>query len=143
MKENVHFARMPWLRYITIGNPLEMAQLAEFGVVFLLFTIGLGLTWERLWTMRRLVFGLGGLQVVICAVTLSAAAAALGLDAVAAVVAGTALALSSTAMVMPLLAQTPTAAFAGGSCHLLGAAAPGSRGRPHTRDARGVVGPSR
>ena len=53
---------VPWLRYLTIGNPLEMAQLAEFGVVFLLFTIGLGLSWERLWTMRRLVFGLGGLR---------------------------------------------------------------------------------
>jgi CPA2 family monovalent cation:H+ antiporter-2 len=97
---------VPWLRYLTIGNPLEMAQLAEFGVVFLLFTIGLSLTWERLWTMRRLVFGLGGLQVMICAAAISGGAAILGLDAVPAVVAGTALALSSTAMVMPLLAQT-------------------------------------
>lgn len=97
---------VPWLRYLTIGNPLEMAQLAEFGVVFLLFTIGLGLSWERLWTMRRLVFALGGLQVMICATVLSAGAAVLGLDAVSAFVAGVALALSSTAMVMPLLAQT-------------------------------------
>ena len=97
---------VPWLRYLTIGNPLEMAQLAEFGVVFLLFTIGLGLSWERLWTMRRLVFGLGGLQVLICAAVISGGAAFLGLDAVPAVVTGVALALSSTAMVMPLLAQT-------------------------------------
>jgi monovalent cation:H+ antiporter-2, CPA2 family len=95
-----------WLRYLTIGNPLEMAQLAEFGVVFLLFTIGLGLSWERLWTMRRLVFGLGGLQVMICAAVISAGAAVLGLDAVPAFVTGVALALSSTAMVMPLLAQS-------------------------------------
>jgi CPA2 family monovalent cation:H+ antiporter-2 len=96
---------VPWLRYLTIGNPLEMAQLAEFGVVFLLFTIGLGLSWERLWTMRRLVFGLGGLQVMICAAVLSGGAAVLGLDAASAFVAGVALALSSTAMVMPLLGQ--------------------------------------
>jgi len=96
---------VPWLRYLTIGNPLEMAQLAEFGVVFLLFTIGLGLSWERLWTMRRLVFGLGGLQVMICAAVLSGGAAVLGLDAVSAFVTGVALALSSTAMVMPLLVQ--------------------------------------
>ena len=96
---------VPWLRYLTIGNPLEMAQLAEFGVVFLLFTIGLGLSWERLWTMRRLVFGLGGLQVMICAAVLSGGAAVLGLDAVSAFVTGVALALSSTAMVMPLLGQ--------------------------------------
>jgi len=96
---------VPWLRYLTIGNPLEMAQLAEFGVVFLLFTIGLGLSWERLWTMRRLVFGLGGLQVMICAAVLSGGSAVLGLDAVSAFVTGVALALSSTAMVMPLLVQ--------------------------------------
>ena len=96
---------VPWLRYLTIGNPLEMGQLAEFGVVFLLFTIGLGLSWERLWTMRRLVFGLGGLQVMICAAVLSGGSAVLGLDAVSAFVTGVALALSSTAMVMPLLVQ--------------------------------------
>jgi CPA2 family monovalent cation:H+ antiporter-2 len=96
---------VPWLRYLTIGNPLEMAQLAEFGVVFLLFAIGLGLSWERLWTMRRLVIGLGGLQVMICAAVLSGGAAVLGLDAVSAFTTGVALALSSTAMVMPLLAR--------------------------------------
>ena len=96
---------VPWLRYLTIGNSLEMGQLTEFGVVFLLFTIGLGLSWERLWTMRRLVFGLGGLQVMICATVLSGGSAVLGLDAVSAFVTGVALALSSTAMVMPLLVQ--------------------------------------
>jgi CPA2 family monovalent cation:H+ antiporter-2 len=96
---------LPWLRYITIGNPTAMAQLAEFGVVFLLFTIGLGLSWERLWTMRRLVFGLGGLQVAVCSIAISAGAMALGLDLLPAVVIGVALALSSTAMVMPLLTE--------------------------------------
>jgi len=56
----------PWLSVITVSNPDEIAQLAEFGVVFLLFMIGLELSWERLRLMRRLVFGLGPLQVVIC-----------------------------------------------------------------------------
>ena len=45
--------------------PQEVAQLAEFGVVFLLFMIGLELSWERLSRMRRFVFGLGALQVAI------------------------------------------------------------------------------
>ena len=51
---------LPWLRYFTMKSSGQMAQLAEFGAVFLLFAIGLELSWERLWTMRRLVFGLGG-----------------------------------------------------------------------------------
>src|SRR6187431_1742655 len=55
-----------WLSALTIDNPGEVAQLAEFGVVFLLFMIGLELSWERLRALRRLVFGLGGLQVTVC-----------------------------------------------------------------------------
>jgi CPA2 family monovalent cation:H+ antiporter-2 len=98
-------ASLPWLRYFTIGNPEEMAQLAELGVVFLLFMIGLELSWKRLWTMRRLVFGLGGLQILICGAAITAAAIGLGLDIVPAAVVGVALALSSTAIVMPLLAE--------------------------------------
>jgi CPA2 family monovalent cation:H+ antiporter-2 len=95
---------LPWLRYVTIGNSAAMAQLAEFGVVFLLFAIGLELSWERLWTMRRLVFGLGGLQVIICTAAIAGAAMLLGQQPVAAVLLGGALALSSTAIVLPLLA---------------------------------------
>jgi CPA2 family monovalent cation:H+ antiporter-2 len=95
----------PWLRYVTSGNPQEMAQLAELGVVFLLFMIGLELSWKRLWTMRRLVFGLGGHQVLISAAAITAGAVALGLDVITAAVIGVALALSSTAIVMPLLVE--------------------------------------
>jgi len=94
-----------WLRYVTIKNSTQMAQLAEFGVVFLLFAIGLELSWERLWTMRRLVFGLGGLQVVMCTAAIAAAAMLFGQGPVAAVLLGSALALSSTAIVMPLLVE--------------------------------------
>src|SRR5436190_23107493 len=50
--------RLKWLDALTIDNPGEIAQLAEFGVVFLLFMIGLELSWERLRRMRRYVFGL-------------------------------------------------------------------------------------
>lgn len=95
----------PWLAYFTVGNPEEIAQLAEFGVVFLLFMIGLELSWERLRLMRRTVFGLGALQVTVCLGALAAAAAALGQRPTAAVAIGGALALSSTAIVMQALAD--------------------------------------
>jgi CPA2 family monovalent cation:H+ antiporter-2 len=90
-----------WLAPLTIGAPDEVAQLAEFGVVFLLFTIGLELSWERLRRMRALVFGLGALQVAASLVLLAAAAMAFGLPLQGAIVLGAALALSSTAIVMP------------------------------------------
>ena len=98
-------SELPWLRYLTIGNSDAMAQLSEFGVVFLLFAIGLELSWERLWTMRRLVFGLGGLQVVACTTAIATAAMLLGQPPIAAVLLGSALALSSTDIVLPLLAE--------------------------------------
>jgi CPA2 family monovalent cation:H+ antiporter-2 len=96
---------LPWLSYLTIESPRQVAHLAQFGVVFLLFMIGMELSWERLWTMRRLVFGLGGLQLIACATAIACMAAYLGQDAVGAAVTGMALALSSTAIVMPLLAE--------------------------------------
>ena len=52
-----------WLGLLTIEKPQELSQLAELGVVFLLFSIGLELSWERLRSLRRYVFGLGALQV--------------------------------------------------------------------------------
>ena len=96
---------VPWLGYLTIKNPAQMTQLADFGVVFLLFSIGLELSWERLQTMRHLVFGLGGLQVALCATAIAGIAMLFGQDPVAAALIGSALALSSTAIVMPLLAE--------------------------------------
>src|SRR3954451_2302058 len=96
----------PWLSWITIGNRQEIAHLAEFGVVFLLFMIGIELSWERLWTLRRLVFGLGSLQVVACTVVLALGLYAFGASPPAAVLVGLALALSSTAVVVPVLAET-------------------------------------
>src|SRR6478736_4676364 len=59
-------AFFPWLSYLTIENPAAVEQIGGFGVVFLMFMIGLELSWERLLTMRQLVFGLGTLQVALC-----------------------------------------------------------------------------
>ncbi len=80
-------------------------RLAELGVVFLLFTIGLELSIDRLKVMRRQVFGLGTSQVVITALVFAAAALAAGLDPGAAMVVGGGLALSSTAVALQLLSE--------------------------------------
>ena len=94
----------PWLTSFTVDNPNQIRQLAEFGVVFLLFSIGLELSWERLRLMRRMVFGLGGLQVAISTAAIAGAAMLLGQPLLTAAALGAALALSSTAIVMPILA---------------------------------------
>jgi len=95
----------PWLGYFTVDNPEEITQLAEFGVVFLLFMIGLELSWERLRALRRLVFGLGGLQVTVCMIVLGVGAYLLGQPLAASAAIAAALALSSTAIVMQLLTE--------------------------------------
>lgn len=99
-------ATIPWLAAVTIDKPRDVAQLAEFGVVFLLFMIGLELSWERLRLLRRYVFGMGALQVAVCSAAIAAIAVYFGQPLQAAVAIGAALALSSTAMVMPLLAES-------------------------------------
>jgi CPA2 family monovalent cation:H+ antiporter-2 len=96
---------LPWLDYVTVDNPQEIAQLAEFGVVFLLFMIGLELSWERLRLMRKLVFGLGALQMIGCSLALGGIAMALGQQPVAALAIGAALTLSSTAIAVPVLVE--------------------------------------
>lgn len=101
------FARnVPILEYVNITESETLGHIAELGVVFLLFLIGLELSFERLNTMRRLVFGLGGLQVVVSFAVVTAAALALGFPAPAALIAGAALSLSSTAIVVQLLSDT-------------------------------------
>lgn len=98
-------AIVPALGVLSIGDPEHMASLAELGVVFLLFLIGLELSFERLMTMRRLVFGLGLLQVVVTLSAIAGTAYFLGFSMPAALVAGSALSLSSTAIVVQLLAD--------------------------------------
>jgi CPA2 family monovalent cation:H+ antiporter-2 len=89
--------------WLTVTGERQIAFIADLGIVFLLFFIGLELSMRRLITMRRLVFGLGGLQVVLSALAISLAAFWLGQPAAAALIIGTCLALSSTAIVMELL----------------------------------------
>ncbi|MEA2741528.1 MAG: monovalent cation:H+ antiporter-2, family [Acetobacteraceae bacterium] len=97
--------RLPWLSAITISEPESIAPIADLGVALLLFMIGLELSFERLWLMRRLVFGLGSLQVVLCAAVLACAGFALGYGWSTATVIGLALAMSSTAVVIQVLAE--------------------------------------
>jgi monovalent cation:proton antiporter-2 (CPA2) family protein len=89
-----------------IDNAEEIRHLAELGVVLLLFIIGIELKPSRLWLMRRLVFGLGTLQVVVTGALITLAAAWLfGLPMRSALLVGPALALSSTAFVLQLLTE--------------------------------------
>jgi CPA2 family monovalent cation:H+ antiporter-2 len=98
--------RMPWLNYITITNPDAVEPFAEFGIVLLLFAIGLELSFRRLWTMRRLVFGVGAAELLVCALLLGLAVSLLGESLSGSVALGLALALSSTALVLPLVGTT-------------------------------------
>jgi CPA2 family monovalent cation:H+ antiporter-2 len=96
---------VPWLSFLTIDDADQLAQLSELGVAFLLFMIGLELSWERLKAMRRLVFGFGLTQVVACTVLIAAGFMMAGQSLVSAAVLGMGLALSSTAMVLPVMAE--------------------------------------
>ena len=93
----------PWLNYVTISNPEAIAPFAELGIILLLFSIGLELSFRRLWSMRRLVFGVGAAELLISAAILGLALVAIGQSLVGAVALGLALALSSTALVIPLV----------------------------------------
>ena len=83
----------------------DIMHYAEFGVVMMLFLIGLELEPPLLWKLRRSIIGLGSLQVILTAIVISAVAMATGLIWQHAVAVGLILALSSTAMVMQLLQE--------------------------------------
>jgi len=98
--------RIPWLGWLTFPNNDNVATLAELGVLFLMFMIGLELSAARLWAMRRWVFGIGSAQVLLCTALIGGAVWLLlgqGIDA--ALVLGLVLSLSSTAVVMQLLSE--------------------------------------
>lgn len=88
-----------------VRDPDNLMHTAELGVVLLLFVIGLELKPSRLWALRRQVFGLGSLQLFGVAAALAGAARYLGLSTSASVLVGIILALSSTAFVLPTLAE--------------------------------------
>ncbi len=96
---------LPWLRYLSISDLKGVQALAELGVVFLLFMIGLELSVDRLWKMRRLVFGLGGAQVIVTGAIICGVASFFDNSLPVAAVLGAGFALSSTAIVMQLLTE--------------------------------------
>ena len=94
----------PWgLRLI--GHPETVLHFAEFGVVLLLFLIGLELDPQRLWALRRPIFGMGAVQVIATAAAAAAIAWALGQPPVVALIAGMGLAMSSTAIALASLQE--------------------------------------
>jgi glutathione-regulated potassium-efflux system ancillary protein KefC/glutathione-regulated potassium-efflux system protein KefB len=88
-----------------IKDTEHILHFAELGVVFLLFVIGLELQPSRLWVLRRMIFGLGGTQVIVSAGAIAAVGIAFGLALKEAVLVGFILALSSTAFVLQMLAE--------------------------------------
>lgn len=98
--------RFPWLYYVTISNPRSIEPFAEFGIVLLLFSIGLELSFRRLWGLRRTVFGLGTSKLVLAAAILGFSLWISGQSATGSLGLGLALALSSTALVLPMVGTT-------------------------------------
>ena len=96
---------LPLLYWFTVADAENVEGIANLGIVFLLFLIGLELSFRRLVTMRRLVFGLGGLQVLMTSAMIFGAALLSGQSSDAAVILGASLALSSTAIVLELLSS--------------------------------------
>jgi glutathione-regulated potassium-efflux system ancillary protein KefC/glutathione-regulated potassium-efflux system protein KefB len=94
----------PW-GFRLVRDVPSIMSFAEFGIVLLLFVIGLELQPTRLWVMRRNVFGLGAAQVILCAVLLGLAGWGLGLQMTPALLVGFGLSLSSTPLVLQLLAE--------------------------------------
>ena len=107
----------PILGYLLVGAALgphaagwvpdteETRHLAEFGVVFLMFSIGLEFSLARLYSMKRIVFGLGAAQVVVSTLIATLLARVLGIPWLAGLALGGALAMSSTAMLSKLLTE--------------------------------------
>lgn len=104
----------PWLDWFTVTTKDTLAPLAELGVVFLLFLVGLELSLKRLMTMRRLVFGLGGSQVAVTAAVIAIGLLLFGQGSSEALIIGMSLALSSTAVVVEVLSRQQRIASSSG-----------------------------
>jgi CPA2 family monovalent cation:H+ antiporter-2 len=96
-------ATTPWLHYVTISDAERIRPFAELGIVMVLFSIGLELSLRRLWSMRRIVFGVGVAELVGGAVIIGGALHWIGQGVPGSIGLGLALALSSTAIVLPLV----------------------------------------
>ncbi|MGF1550834.1 MAG: cation:proton antiporter [Sphingomonadaceae bacterium] len=96
----------PWLSHVTISDREAIEPFAELGVILLLFSIGLELSFGRLWSMRRLVFGVGAAELLVSGAIIGIALHLMGQSWAGAIGLGLALALSSTALVLPLVGTT-------------------------------------
>ena len=96
----------PWLFYFTITDSHSIEPFAEFGIILLLFSIGLELSFKRLWAMRGLVFGVGAAELLGAAMLIGIGLYVMGQNWSGALGLGLALALSSTALVLPIAGTT-------------------------------------
>jgi CPA2 family monovalent cation:H+ antiporter-2 len=92
----------PWLQTFSISNPHSIEPFAELGIILLLFSAGLHINFRRLHSMRAAVFGIGSAELIGCAILIGAVLFAFGSAPPAAAALGLALALSSTALVLPI-----------------------------------------
>jgi monovalent cation:H+ antiporter-2, CPA2 family len=95
-------SRYPALEWVTISDAEAIAPIGEYGIILLLFSIGLELSFRRLWKMRQLVFGVGAAQLLGAGVIIALGLLLVGYSVTAAAGIGIALALSSTALVLPI-----------------------------------------
>ncbi|HUS32448.1 MAG TPA: monovalent cation:proton antiporter-2 (CPA2) family protein [Kofleriaceae bacterium] len=95
----------PWVLGLVGGEGHHVMHFAEFGVVMMLFLVGLELRPALLWQMRRPIFGLGGLQVAVTAAVIAGGALALGVQWKSAIAVGLTFAMSSTAIVLSTLSE--------------------------------------
>lgn len=98
-------AEYPWVRYLAIEDRARAQPFAELGVMFLLFMIGIEMSPERLWALRRYVAGVGSLQFLLSAAAIGIGISLMGAPHTASIVLGLCLAMSSTAVVMQLLEE--------------------------------------
>jgi monovalent cation:H+ antiporter-2, CPA2 family len=94
--------KIPWLYYVSITEPDAIGPFAELGIILLLFSIGLELSFRRLWGMRQRIIGFGAAELLVSALIIASVLMLLGGNSSAALGLGLALALSSTALVLPI-----------------------------------------
>lgn len=92
----------PWLGGFSISEPRSIEPFAELGIILLLFSVGLHINFRRLRSMRAVVFGAGSAELVGCAILIGAGLLVFGVQISTAASLGLALALSSTALVLPI-----------------------------------------
>ena len=100
----------PWLEPFVFSHLQAVQHLAELGVIFLLFMIGLDLSLDKLWDLRKWVFGAGSLQVLSCSAAIGGIAMLYGNAWQSSLILGFALSLSSTAVVMQVMAEQGSSA---------------------------------